>query len=236
MQSGIGFNASQNSVITALINNENLRSPTHTRVVDGNPSNVQPNRQRQNEAGKSLQEIIADMAAIERGYYFVEVPLIDRATNTYSEIVLRWPDAGTDRPAVRFEYGEGTLANVSSYTISEELPINGVTYAGGGSTPLTRRVTDSDSIAAYDLIEVFNSDPDVTQAATLTEKATAVLAPIPPWWPGWSSWPAVPLSGHRPPRGYGAISGWVTPCTYRCGISPPSAMGSRCGWPRPSSP
>jgi hypothetical protein len=102
------------------------------------------------------------------------------ATNDFAELVLRWPDAGTDRTAARFEYGEGTLANLATYTLTQSLPINAVTYTGASEKPsLTARASDPASIARYDLLEAWYSDPDVTVASTLQEKADERLRAFP---------------------------------------------------------
>lgn len=169
----------QGTIAKTILDAENARSPTRLRM-GGYGASVK--RDRTYEAGKSIQELIAELAAVEQGFYFVERPIVEAAAPTvFAELLLRWPDAGIDRPAVRFEYGEGTLGNVAGYTLTRVLPVNAVTYVGGAQTgaPPSRRAQNTASIARYDLLEQWYDDPDVTVPATLQEKADDRLRPDP---------------------------------------------------------
>ena len=169
----------QGAIVADILAAENVRSPTRLRL-GAHAASVA--RDRTYEAGKSVQELIAQLADVEDGFYFVERFVAEASSPTvYADLVLRWPDPGLPRPAVRFEFGEGTLANVASYVLTQALPVNGVTYVGGaeeGDVPSTR-TTDAASIAAYDLLEQWFDDPDVTILSTLEEKAADRLRPTP---------------------------------------------------------
>jgi hypothetical protein len=165
-------------IVRQLVNAENARSPTRLRVPAPQPSKP---RDRTYELGKEVNEIILELGSVLDGFYFYERPVLDQAADVYTELVIRWPASGVERPGVRFEYGEGTLANLSDYTLTQSLPINAVSYAGAevrGAVPV-RRAQHAGSIATYDLIERFYSDPDVTVAATLMEAAQGRLHPEP---------------------------------------------------------
>ena len=190
-------------ILDQLQNQQDPRSPTGLRVRQPYPASVL--RDRTYEAGKSVQEVIGQLAAVEHGPFFLERPVLERSSpSVYCELELRWPAAGQDRPGVRFEYGEGTIGNVASYTLTQLLPVNGVHYVGGGipgvagdegdpeavppvpPTPAVPEVPppvvhvyDPDSFNTYRLLEQWHSDPDVTDAATLGEKARERLRPDP---------------------------------------------------------
>ena len=182
-----------------VVADQNARS--QTGLIVPLPAESVP-RDRTYEAGKSVQEIIAQMAAVEDGPYFVEDPYLEPARPDWlARLIIRWPDSGTDRPGVRFEYGEGTLANVSGYTVTGALPLNGVTYTGGaveGDVPL-RRAEDAASIARYGLFEGWFDDPDVTIPETLQEKAAERLRPEPGRIVELELVPAGPVVGGSPP-------------------------------------
>ena len=177
------FATDQCAIILGLMGDENRRS--HTGLAMATIPYPTVTRDRTYEPGKSIQEIIAQLAGVEGGFYFVERPILDRARPpVLAELELRWPAAGAARPAVRFEYGEGTLANLAGYTLNELLPLNRVTVsggepAGGGEAPAPAVAASMPSIARYGMLEAWFSDPDVSEPATLAQKAAARLRPDP---------------------------------------------------------
>lgn len=170
----------QGAIVDQLLAAENIRSPTRMRM---GPYDATVRRDRIYEAGKSLRAILDDLSAADEGFYWIETPINE--DGLYSQLEIRWPLPGTDRPGVRFEYGTGTLGNLSDYSVQERMPLNASTVSGSNETadaqyaaPI-RRASDIASIAAYDLLEEWISDSDVTIPAVLAERAARRLRPDP---------------------------------------------------------
>lgn len=166
-------------IVDELLDEENLRSPTRLRMREPIPPSVL--RDRVFEPGRAILEALTQLAEADDGFYFLEQPL-DGVAGTYAELELRYPAAGVDQPDVKLEFGEGTLANLESYKITEGLPINAVTTVGAGSGVtgrLTGRREEAGSIAAYDLLETEIGYSNVTEQATLDQLAQEGLQPAP---------------------------------------------------------
>lgn len=165
-------------ILSDVIDAENARGATRLRMAAAIPAST--NRDRTYEPGKSVQEIALQLAEVDDGFYFVEQPL-DGVAGVYSELEIRYPGSGVDRPKARFEYGDDTYANVDDYTITETLPQNAVTAtgAGDGDAKLVSRKTDAGSIATYDLLEAEIAFSDVSIQATLDQHAQEHLRPLP---------------------------------------------------------
>lgn len=84
---------------------------------------------------------------------------------------------GSIQAGARFEYGPDTLNNVRSVSRTTQPPINVVTVIGANGLYVT--VTDAASIARYGKWPLQVSASDVTELATLTAKAQALLRPSP---------------------------------------------------------
>lgn len=84
---------------------------------------------------------------------------------------------GQVRDAARFEYGADTLNNVRSVTRTTQPPINVARVLGANGLSSIR--TDSRSIAKYGVWMTQASVSDVSEQATLDDKAQALLRPNP---------------------------------------------------------
>lgn len=180
---GFSWIGDAGDLVAALLSYQNGRSPTGLHLTVGSyPDSVI--RERVYDPGKSFQEVIADLAALDDGFYFLESPVRDPAQpQILAELVLRWPDPGTDRTAARFQYGEGTLGNLSGYTLPQLLPLNHVVVSGGPPEPVEGEETepapppaeaaDFGSIASWGLFERWDSEPDVALFDELQEKANS---------------------------------------------------------------
>lgn len=172
--------ADQGYILDYILSEQNARSLTGLRMASYAASVT---RERTYDRGKSVQEIFAQMAEVEDGPWLVEVPVRNPAEpQTLAEMQLRIGTAGFNRPDVRFEYGEGTLGNLTGYSIGATLPRNGVIVSGGdpgtGVVPIAT-VEAPISISSYGLFEEWLSDPDVTELDTLTEKAQRMIEDLP---------------------------------------------------------
>ena len=161
--------------IIAVQNNQGEAGLGDTGLQTPGPYPASVTRDRLYENGKSIQEIFAELAAVIDGPYFVETPMIDPSEpRDLCQLTLRWPDAGSDRPGARFEYGEGTLANLSGYTLTQTMPLNVVTVSGAEGVAVGE-YEDKFSQDDWGAFHGWFAEPDVTEAATLDEKAQALL-------------------------------------------------------------
>lgn len=139
-----------------------------------------PPRDRSYEIGKNVGEAVTQLAEVDDGFYFRVDPLVDAAfPRRFSRMVLLYPEPGVDRPGARFEYGEGTLANLAEVQVDTGLPTN-VVYAfgsGDGDDQLRAFKNDVASISANGPFEEALSHPDVVHIATLEQHALDALRP-----------------------------------------------------------
>jgi len=172
-------NQTPRHIVNALVGDENTRSTVHLRVAAGTGG---PNRDRTYEVGKNVGEIITQLSEVQGGFYYVVNPVPDDADPAIvGELVLRHPDPGTDRPAVRFERGPGTIGNLTEAGVTVLPPINRVTGfgAGEGDDQLVVSEEDAASIAAHGLYESSVQHVDVTIEQTLRDHCTDALRPEP---------------------------------------------------------
>lgn len=165
-------------IASDLLAAQNARGPTRLRM--GAVQASQP-RDRTYDPGKVVSEAIAELAKVDDGVYFVTNP-VDGAAGTHAEIVVRYPASGTDRPGARFEFGDGTLANLAAFKRTRLRPLNFVTTTGanmGEGAALYSQRSDAASIAAYDLVEDEVAYATVTEQATLDQHAADALEPAP---------------------------------------------------------
>lgn len=142
------------------------------------------NRTRTYGPGKLEGEILTDLADAEQGFfYYVRAhSQFVGGVASWGDLVIRYPDAGTTREEVRFEFGEDTIGNLVDYEVLERLPLNRFTVAssasGGGR--ISEVGTDADSIAKYGLFEDETTFSDVTATALLDQHSKGSLKPDPP--------------------------------------------------------
>lgn len=142
-----------------------------------------PPRDRTYERGKNAGEAVAQLAEVDDGFYFRVDPYEGTRDGyaLFSELVILYPESGSDRPGARFEYGVGTLGNLGSAEVNALPPVNYVTAFGAGETgsQLIETATDAASVAAYGLRDASLNLTDVSIAETLAQHALDALRPDP---------------------------------------------------------
>jgi hypothetical protein len=148
-----------------------------THLRQGNVA-ASVNRDRTYEAGKSIAEAITQLAEVEGGFYF-RVDPVDGEGATFGTFNVLYPDAGVTRERVRFEYGDGTLGNISGEGLEVErfMPVNAVNE--GDPVPVAV-AEDSASESEYGTCPEWLTLSDVVNTATLQEHADEELSPEPP--------------------------------------------------------
>lgn len=90
---------------------------------------------------------------------------------------------GDDRPDAIFEFGAGTIENLTGYTFTTGLPVNRARAIGAQTgtppAPLTSEQADTASESVYGTYMQAVAATDVSEAATLADKATDALRPSP---------------------------------------------------------
>lgn len=176
-------------VVLESLADENLRSPTGMVIGTVQPSVSHP---YDYQAGTDLLSIVTGLANGVDGFFFRET-FPDDIPSVFSKLQILYPTAGIDR-ACRFQYGDGTMANLDDYTVTEGLPVNGVSATGSS---LTSRAENAASIAAYGLFEVQASFSDVTMQTVLDQQAQGVLYPS-----GTKTYQVMPGAGSNTPAFY----------------------------------
>ena len=107
------------------------------------------------------------------------VPSVNTTGGTVTGLGLLnvYAQQGSARPRAKFEYGPSTLANCSALHRQTIPPINVVTLTGANGLLSTK--THAGSIALYGRYEYQQQFTDVTDQATLDDKANALLRPNP---------------------------------------------------------
>lgn len=130
------------------------------------------------DRGKIVSEAILELADAANFYFRLD-PV---ATAGYhAEFVVEYPDSGDEQVALRFEYGAGTISNISEFEVAVYLPRNRITTTGTvseGESSNSEVVSDASSISTYGLFEheiAFSSQGD----GTLADSATAELRTTP---------------------------------------------------------
>lgn len=178
--SEVRFNSTYpRDIVAALVADEQAKGHIHLRVAAGTAG---PQRDRTYEAGKNIGEIITQLAEVRNGYWFVTNPVSDDPDPAVvAELELRYPDSGLQRAAARFEWGPGTLGNVTSVQVGMLPPVNRIHGfgAGEGSDQLVVTEEDTASIATYGLYEATVQHVDVVIEQTLRDHCTDALRPEP---------------------------------------------------------
>jgi len=132
-------------------------------------------RNRTYPLGQNIGQAVINLTNVLDGFDFVETP-VDGGGTTLAALSIA-PSMGVDRPDVRFEYGADTLANVRKVSRTVAPPVNVAMVIGANG--LTSVKTDEASIAVYGKWPTLISQTDVTEQATLDDKAWALLRPKP---------------------------------------------------------
>lgn len=172
---------------------QNARRNTYLRATVGN-SQASVNRIRTYQPGKREDEILQELADAAEGFFFREA-FVDGVEGVMADLLIRYPDAGTTRPEVRFEYGDGTLANVNDYDHVEMLPHNRIVAAGGADAGgrITQTREDAASQLEYGLFEDELAHNEQVTTDLLLQSATGALRAAPILTVSITPGPASPL-------------------------------------------
>lgn len=158
-------------IVNDLVAVQNARRATGTRVAAGTAG---PLRDRTYEQGKVVSEAIQQLAEVDDGFYY-RVDPIDEG-GTFWEIVLLHPSPGGDAVAT-FEWGAGTVGNLSGVSADITTPVNNVTAfgAGDGAEQLRAMRSDPTSITSLGLFDASVTHSDVSVQETLDQHALDAL-------------------------------------------------------------
>lgn len=168
------------AMIMDRFNVQNARSPIH--VTAGTLASTTPMSINFNADTVEFQAV-QQIAGADGGPWWRIDPL-DNTTGAWGQL-MTWagPGTGADQKKARFEYGEGTLGNLSDYSKQETLPKNQVIARGAGSTdiaPVSVK-TDAASQALYDMWEdVVTGAANATTQDQVDKLAISSLLPTPP--------------------------------------------------------
>jgi hypothetical protein len=155
------------TIATSLITTTNADSPTDLTVGG---AQVTKTRDRAYQFA-NVGEAIINLTNVLDGFDFEEAFTETGATFNV------WAALGQDRPAAQFQYGAETLSNVRAMARTTQPPINRATVVGANGLYALKQ--DLVSQAAYGLWPAQASASDVTEQATLDDKAQAMLRPDP---------------------------------------------------------
>jgi hypothetical protein len=190
-----------------ITTNEFHYAPTNMDATDGiyEPTKIR-DRSYQH---KIISEAIVELTEVQGGFdwyptYLDPIAGLQPGRTMLLNVVAHY---GTDRPGARFEFGEGTLGNCRSYTFDVGLPVN--TVRALGTSTLNSEQIDEDSAGRYNYFQQVLSATDVSEQATLDDKALDALRPDPVMVTGFRGDPA------RCPRPWDDF--WIGD-TIRCNI------------------
>lgn len=132
-------------------------------------------RDRTYASGTDIGNAIVNLTSVLDGFDFEVAPLINSGV-TLGQLNI-YASMGSDKPAAKFEYGPTTLANCSAIHRQTINPINYVFVLGAGN--LYGYARDPNSWDQYQAWGVAESQSDVSEQATLDDKANALLRPNP---------------------------------------------------------
>lgn len=158
-------NVDQSAIAWGLISDTQARPGGNLRITRGAGQTTGVLRDRAYEAGANVGELLTQLAEVQGGYEWTITPEL--------AFDVHHPRRGTDRGAV-LDYG-GT---VSAFTRTPGRYANAVRVSGAtGVAPVIREVADI-ATRPEGRVEAQFGFPDVTQAATLTQKADHLLATL----------------------------------------------------------
>lgn len=157
---------------------QNLRRNTYLRAGTRQAS---ANRVRDYTAGQRENEIFDELAGAANGFFYRAVP-VDNVAAVMADLNIYYPNAGSSREEVRFEYGENTIDNLTDFKQTEMLPLNGMTVSGASDTGgrLAQRAEDAASIASFGLFEDETGYTDVSDTTLMAQQAQARINATPP--------------------------------------------------------
>lgn len=168
-------------VAQSLIADQNARGPEYTTRLEAGALDPSPPRQIAVPRFKKVQEAIDELAQMEDSFFF-RVDPVDDTPGVQGEFVVLYPEAGDDHADVRFEYGDGTLANLATYKRSRKVPVSlGVAVRQGGSvSESTLERTVGVPVGEFDHQELFITVPDAVADDVVRERAAELVFVNPP--------------------------------------------------------
>lgn len=179
-------NVGASNIAWTLINNQNTIRPI--RIQQGtlytSPDIV---RSRSYDLGKNVAEAVAELVESGTDPWAFRLKPLDGVAGVWATFDTFGGATGhpenayaTDRPAVRFEFGDGTLDNLEDFSREYALaPVN-LVRAANSATGAAQVAVDATSISTYDLGALDLEFTDISDNATLLDKAQAALLPTPP--------------------------------------------------------
>jgi hypothetical protein len=177
--SGVSYAATDaGAIVTALLALANAQEETHLQMGTVATS---VNRDRTYDLAKQIGEAVLQLAEVQQGFWFRVDAIASGAK--FGELVILYPDSGSDRPGARWEFGEGTRDNLDSYSVADELPVNDVIGLGadsGDGTQLTATAEDATSKSERGMWGKSYSATDVSEQATLNAHVAGEIRADPP--------------------------------------------------------
>jgi hypothetical protein len=166
------------AIAAARIAAQHARSPLRLQMGTIEPSVP---RDRAYDAGASETDAIADLAAASSGFGFTVDPVAGVA-GIFAALNVYYPAARDDQEDVRFEYGDGTLANLDGFREELRLPRNAIRATGAPDPTGVRTVRtaqDAASIARFDLWDAELALNEETNATVLQQRADGAVTGSP---------------------------------------------------------
>lgn len=133
------------------------------------------------EAGKSIGEIVRELATNNDAFWYAERPVEDDPTGFMTKLDITAAPGSDATAAAIFEYGANTRGNLEELRTETLLPRNRIIAQGSraGGEQLIQIVEDTASQDEYGVLEHPVSFTDVKDAAHLHALATGELRPDP---------------------------------------------------------
>lgn len=126
---------------------------------------------------KQVLEAIQQLTEVQGGLDYEIVPTLDQGVDVLGEFDV-FASQGQDKSStVTFDFGPDTTGTLRAIRRAWQMPVNGARVLGKDG--LVGEATDSGSIAKYGGWAVLEQHTDVSEQATLDDKATALLRPDP---------------------------------------------------------
>jgi hypothetical protein len=161
----------------ASVNTENARATTRLRegTVEATVA-----RTITFMAGTSRADVVTQLSQLDGGFGFALDPVAG-VPGTLAELTILADFSRGELPGVRFEYGDGTLANCDGFTEELRRPRNRIVVQGQSLADGTRPEAVAEDIASQDEYGLWEStiSLDTTDTAVLAAHARAELRPDP---------------------------------------------------------
>lgn len=156
-------------MLAAILQTENDDRYETGIEVDTTVTASGPKRFRLYEVGKSIGDILQQLAETDDGFWYRTTPVINDPFTHWNVLNILYPDPGSIQE-YNLGWGPGTAGNLESVRI-DVLPPQNVALALGANS--SRKIAfDLGSVATYGLFDTVVSRTDVTLDTALTQAAT----------------------------------------------------------------